>query len=175
MEENFQNIDCIRQKYSWSQNFFEFFLKISKERNFHRDTEVDKNFPKVSPFQRKTQICSYYTILMCQKVTLRAKRCHFENFVKISKERKFHRDTEVDKNFPKVSPFRRKTQIFSYYTILKGDPVKRWHFEQKGDTLKFSLKFQKNENFIGILRWIKISQRCHLFDEKHKFSVIIQF
>ena len=53
--------------------------------------------------------------------------------------------------------------------------VKRWHFEQKGDTLKFSLKFQKNENFIGILRWIKISQRCHLFDEKHKLSVIIQF
>ena len=53
--------------------------------------------------------------------------------------------------------------------------VKRWHFEQKGDTLKFSLKFQKNENFIGILRWIKISQRCHLFDEKHKSSVIIHF
>ena len=54
-------------------------------------------------------------------------------------------------------------------------PVKRWHFQQKGDTLKFSLKLQKNENFIGILRWVKISQRCHLFDEKYKFSVIIQF
>ena len=111
----------------------------------------------------------------CQKVTLPTKRWHCEIFLKTSKERKFLRDTEVGKNFPKVSPSRWKIQIFSY-TILKGHTgVKRWHFEQKGDTLKFSLKFQKNENFIGILRWIKFPKGVTFSTKNTNFQLLYNF
>ena len=177
---------------------FEIFLKISKERKFHRDTQVDKNFPKVSPFRRKTQIFSDYKILKgwCQKVTLWTKRWHFENFLEISKERKFHRDTEVDKNFPKVSPFRRKTQILSYYTILKSYlkvilRTKRFEiFLKISKERKFHRDTEVDKNFpkvspfrrkiqmfsyYTILRGVTLVSKGHLFDEKYKCSVIIQF